>query len=112
MATALRKLSTASRPITSSTISTQRLPAGRGGVVGRGVVTRQYTYGLQRIGEEQQISNVWTPSFYGYDGGGNVRQLTNSTGAVTDTYEYDAFGNAFTNQRLDTEQLSLSRRTI
>jgi RHS repeat-associated protein len=59
-----------------------------------GVVTRQYTYGLQRIDENQPIANVWTVSFYGYDGGGNVRQLTSSSGAVTDTYEYDAFGNA------------------
>jgi RHS repeat-associated protein len=58
-----------------------------------GAVTRTYTYGLQRISQDQVISNVWTPSFYGYDGGGNVRQLTNSAGAVTDTYEYDAFGN-------------------
>jgi RHS repeat-associated protein len=58
-----------------------------------GAVTRQYTYGLQRISENQVASSVWTPSFYGYDGGGNVRQLTNSAGAVTDTYEYDAFGN-------------------
>ena len=61
---------------------------------GSGVATRTYTYGLQRISEYQQVSNVWTPSFYQYDGGGNVRQLTNSTGTVTDTYEYDAFGNA------------------
>jgi RHS repeat-associated protein len=58
-----------------------------------GVVTRTYTYGLQRISENQIVSNVWTPSFYGYDGGGSVRQLTNSAGAVTDSYEYDAFGN-------------------
>jgi RHS repeat-associated protein len=56
-------------------------------------VTRTYTYGLQRISEDQLISNAWTPIFYSYDGGGNVRQLTNSAGAVTDTYEYDAFGN-------------------
>ena len=32
-------------------------------------------------------------SFYGYDGFGNVRQLTGVSGEVTDTYEYDAFGN-------------------
>ena len=63
-----------------------------------GAVTRQYTYGLQRISENQLVSGVWTPSFYGYDGGGNVRQLTNSAGTVTDTYEYDAFGNSFTKQ--------------
>ena len=58
-----------------------------------GVVTRQYTYGLQRISENQVISNVWTPSFYVYDGGGSVRQLTNTAGVVTDNYDYDAFGN-------------------
>jgi RHS repeat-associated protein len=36
---------------------------------------------------------VLTTSFYGYDGHGSVRQLTNTSGAVTDTYDYDAFGN-------------------
>jgi RHS repeat-associated protein len=60
---------------------------------GAGVVAHQYTYGLQRISENQVLNGAWTPSFYGYDGGGNVRQLTSSAGAVTDTYEYDAFGN-------------------
>ena len=59
-------------------------------------VTRTYTYGLQRISENQVIDNVWTPSFYGYDGFGTVRQLTNTAGAVTDTFEYDALGNAIT----------------
>ncbi len=39
-----------------------------------GAVTRTYAYGLQRISEDQQISGTWTPSFYGYDGHGNVRQ--------------------------------------
>ena len=61
-------------------------------VVG-GAVQRTYTYGLQRIDEEQTISGAWTPSFYGYDGGASVRQLTNAAGAVTDSYNYDAFGN-------------------
>jgi RHS repeat-associated protein len=58
-----------------------------------GAVERQYTYGLQRISENQHINNAWTPSFYGYDGFGSVRQLTNSSAAITDTYNYDAFGN-------------------
>jgi RHS repeat-associated protein len=58
-----------------------------------GAVTRQYTYGLQRISQTQQIANAWTPAFYGYDGGGTVRLLTDSTGTVTDTYDYDAWGN-------------------
>jgi RHS repeat-associated protein len=65
-----------------------------------GAVTRQYTYGLQRISQNLSPavtgSSTWTPSFYGYDGGGSVRQLINSLGVVTDEYEYDAFGNSFT----------------
>jgi len=58
-----------------------------------GVLQRTYTYGLQRISENQQIQGTWTPSFYGYDGFGSVRQLTSLAGGVTDTYNYDAFGN-------------------
>jgi len=57
-----------------------------------GAVTRTYAYGLQRISEDQQISGAWTPSFYGYDGHGNVRFLTSNAGSVTDSYDYDAFG--------------------
>jgi len=57
-----------------------------------GSVTRTYAYGLQRISEDQLVSGSWVPSFYGYDGHGNVRFLTNSAGAVTDSYTYDAFG--------------------
>jgi RHS repeat-associated protein len=70
------------------------------GPIGAGTVTRTYTYGLQRIsqllGPQLTGSNTWTPSFYVYDGGSSVRQLTNSAGVVTDEYEYDAFGNSFT----------------
>ncbi len=66
--------------------------------VQNGVAVRTYTYGLQRISESQMASGTWTTSFYGYDGAGSVRQLTNSAGAVTDEYEYDAFGNSFTKQ--------------
>src|ERR1700761_6434416 len=54
---------------------------------------RGYTYGLQRIAENQVLNNAWAPSFYGYDGLENVRYLSNATGAQTDTNEYDAFGN-------------------
>ncbi|MGH9590574.1 MAG: RHS repeat-associated core domain-containing protein, partial [Terracidiphilus sp.] len=55
-----------------------------------------YTYGLQRIDEDQIVNGTWASSFYSYDGMGSVRQLTNAAGAVTDTYEYDAFGNLLT----------------
>jgi len=58
-----------------------------------GAVARRYTYGLARISQDQVIESVWTPSFYQYDGRGTVRMLTNAAGAVTDAYEYDAFGN-------------------
>jgi RHS repeat-associated protein len=57
-----------------------------------GAVTRTYAYGYQLISENQLISGSWTPSFYGYDGHGNVRFLTNTAGVVTDRYDYDAFG--------------------
>jgi len=57
-----------------------------------GSVTRTYAYGLNRISENQLISNTWTPSFYGYDGHGSTRFLMNSSGTLTDAYQYDAFG--------------------
>jgi RHS repeat-associated protein len=66
------------------------------GPIGGGVVTRTYTYGLKRISENQVVNRAWIPSFYGYDGAGTVRQLTNSAGILTDEYEYDAYGNSFT----------------
>jgi RHS repeat-associated protein len=58
-----------------------------------GVVQRVYTYGITRISQSQVISGAWAASFYGYDGQGSVRFLSGSTGAVTDHYTYDAFGN-------------------
>jgi len=56
-------------------------------------VTRRYTLGLQRISQNQLINSTWTPTFYGYDGGGHVRTLTDINATVTDTYDYDAWGN-------------------
>ena len=35
-------------------------------------------------------------SYYGYDGHGDVRSLMDNRGAVTDTYDYDAYGNVVT----------------
>jgi len=58
-----------------------------------GSVTRTYAFGLQRISQNQLIGSTWTPSFYAYDGHGTVRVLEDQAGAVTDTYEFDAFGN-------------------
>ena len=58
-----------------------------------GAVTRTYSYGLELINERQTIAGTPTTSFYGFDGHGSVRFLTDSTGAITDRYDYDAFGN-------------------
>jgi RHS repeat-associated protein len=56
-----------------------------------GTVQRRYLYGLERIGQTQVAASA--ASYYGYDGHGDVRYLTDVTGKVTDTYDYDAFGN-------------------
>jgi RHS repeat-associated protein len=58
-----------------------------------GAVSRTYSYGLGLISESQTLPGSPVTSFYGFDGHGSVRYLTSSTGAVTDTYDYDAFGN-------------------
>jgi RHS repeat-associated protein len=42
----------------------------------------------RRVAQAFKLAGV-----YGYDGHGSVRQLTNTAGAVTDSYDYDAFGN-------------------
>jgi hypothetical protein len=57
-----------------------------------GTVSRSYTYGLSLI-NQRLIANGQGLSSFGFDGHGSVRYLTSSTGAVTDTYDYDAFGN-------------------
>jgi RHS repeat-associated protein len=57
--------------------------------ISSGSVQRVYTYGLNRISQSQASAT----SFYGYDGHGSVRLLTDATGAITDRYDYDAFGN-------------------
>jgi RHS repeat-associated protein len=59
-----------------------------------GSILATYSYGLQRI-NQQRLSGVNTSEqvrFYGYDGQGSVRLLTDLDGSLTDTYSYDAFG--------------------
>ena len=58
-----------------------------------GSVERAYTYGNSLLGQNQLLSGNWTASFYGHDGHGSVRFLTDSAGGITDTDDYDAFGN-------------------
>ncbi len=47
-----------------------------------------YVYGLDLVSQDR----AGTLSYYGYDGQGSVRFLTTSSGTVSDTYTYDAFG--------------------
>ncbi|MDQ3907492.1 MAG: DUF6531 domain-containing protein, partial [Acidobacteriota bacterium] len=58
-----------------------------------GSVVRSYAYGHERLSQRQLLTGNWVTSYYGYDGHGSVRLLTDPSGAVTDTYTYDAFGN-------------------
>jgi RHS repeat-associated protein len=82
---------------TSGGVTTQYLvddanPTGLAQVaeeVVNGAVTRRYVYGLGRISQTQAAGT----SYYGYDAHGDVRTLMDGTGVVTDTYDYDAFGN-------------------
>jgi RHS repeat-associated protein len=82
---------------TSGGVTTQYLvddanPTGLAQVaeeVVNGAVTRRYVYGLGRISQTQASGT----SYYGYDAHGDVRTLMNASGTVTDTYDYDAFGN-------------------
>jgi RHS repeat-associated protein len=63
-----------------------------------GNVNHTYSYGLDLISQDQinPATNSWHASFYAYDGRGTVRFLSDETGAVTDTYTYDAFGTLIT----------------
>jgi RHS repeat-associated protein len=55
-----------------------------------GSVVKSFTYGHDLISQRIVGSSL---SFYGYDGHGSVRLLTDASAPVTDTYDYDGFGN-------------------
>src|SRR5260370_4518186 len=58
-------------------------------------VARAYTYGHTLVSQAllDSASHLQTStSYYGYDGHNNARYLTDGSGVVTDTYDYDAFG--------------------
>ncbi len=59
-------------------------------------LARTYTYGTQLLScSETRNTAPETRNFHCFamDGHGNVRELTDTTGTVTDRYDYDAFGN-------------------
>jgi len=53
-----------------------------------GTVNATYIYGNDLISQSRNAID----SFYGYDGLGSTRVLTDELGVVTDTYAYDAYG--------------------
>jgi YD repeat-containing protein len=65
-------------------------------VIGAQLVSfRLYTHGRDLLSQDQLLDTgtnlMWSASFYGTDG--STRYLTDAAGVVTDTYDYDAFGN-------------------
>jgi RHS repeat-associated protein len=60
-------------------------------------LNHSYVYGLEQISQTRSyVANFQSATqkiYYAYDGHGSVRALTDPTGAITDTYDYDAFGN-------------------
>jgi RHS repeat-associated protein len=55
---------------------------------------RLYTYGMSLV--SQRASNG-TTHYYGYDGVGSIRFLTDTSANLSDTYVYDAYGVVITN---------------
>jgi RHS repeat-associated protein len=78
--------------VTTQYLVDDRNPTGYAQVleeIENGAVVRSYTYGLDLISQNQSGE----VSFYGYDGHGSVRLLTDAAGNLTDTYDYEGFGN-------------------
>jgi RHS repeat-associated protein len=57
-----------------------------------GAVQTRYTYGSAVVSQTYNVSTNPASSYYGCDAHGNVGFLTDAGGAVTDVYEYDAWG--------------------
>jgi len=56
-------------------------------------LNRVYTFGHALLSQDQLLNGTWTVSYHCMDGHGNTRFLTSQLGDITDTYDYDAFGN-------------------
>jgi len=78
--------------VTTYYLVDDRNPSGHAQVLeelnGSMQVNRVYNYGLALTSQESGGATI----YYGYDGHGNVRFLTDNAGNITDTYTYDAFG--------------------
>ncbi len=63
---------------------------------GSNVMQAEYTQEPAQYGgllsQYRLTGGVWTPSYYHFDRIGSTRALTSSSGSITDTYFYEAFG--------------------
>jgi len=58
-----------------------------------GTTRRIYTHGSDLISQATAMNaQSWEYRYFSYDGHGSTRELTDHLGAVTDRYDYDAFG--------------------
>jgi RHS repeat-associated protein len=55
-------------------------------------VKTRYTYGTSIVSQTRNVASTPATSYYGYDGHGNITFLTDAGGAITDSYDYDAWG--------------------
>jgi RHS repeat-associated protein/uncharacterized repeat protein (TIGR01451 family) len=61
--------------------------------VASGAVKVEYTYALTVVSQTRMLNGGPQTRYYVQDAHGNVTGLTDTAGAVTDTYDYDAWGN-------------------
>lgn len=84
---------------TTAGVTTYNLidPSGLGNIVGQytssGAVVSHYTYGE---GLTSEVNAGGTADYYGFDAQGNTADLTNSSGAVANSYTYLPFGGQLT----------------
>jgi RHS repeat-associated protein len=81
--------------VTTNYLVDELSPSGYAQVVEEqvaGSVRKAYVWGHMLISQRQLVGANWVTSYYGQDGSENVRQLFDNSGAVTDTFDYDAFG--------------------
>lgn len=82
--------------VTTNYLVDEMNPTGYSQVVeelASGQVQKVYTYGVMLLNQRQLVGGNWVTHHYGYDGSGNARYLTDASGAVTDTWDYDVYGN-------------------
>jgi RHS repeat-associated protein len=89
------RVSKARNGVSTAYLIDENSPSGFAQVVEErvnGTIARTYTYGSSLISASQMLGHNWSSSFYGHDGHGSVRLLTDAGGIPSDTYDYEAFG--------------------